>query len=277
MADFVASPVSDPGPRTDGPRPNSTGGRLLGYAVGAAMVAGASLVAFVVDNVVQASNLSLVFVVPVIVAAVSFGWGPAFVSVLLSVAAFNFFFIEPRMTFEVASPADLWALALLLVVAAIASTVAAQSRQRALAAAQAAAAAEALHDLAHAVIRAEPGSAVIGLAAQSLGRIFDAPAVVLREAAGRLTVAATSGGAALSAADLEAAQWALANDKPTRAEAYPFDQSTFDFWPARGPGARGLVLGVKLTGRAEGRPDVPDRHVELVAGYLAAARGSVDA
>lgn len=272
MTDSAVLPASPSG-RGDGTRLTAVRHPLLGYAAGAAMVAAAGLAAFVVDHIVQASNLSLVFVVPVIVAAVSFGWGPALFSALLSVAVFDFFFVEPRMSFQVARPTDLWALGLLLLVAAISSTVAAESRRRALAASQAAAQAEALHALAHAIIRDEPYSAVVGLAAQSLGAIFNAPAVVLREDAGKLGVAASSGGAQVAAADLDAAQWALANDKATRAEAYPFDQSTFDFWPVQSPASGRLVLGVKLSGRSEGRPAAPERHVELVAAYLAASAG----
>jgi K+-sensing histidine kinase KdpD len=176
------------------------------------------------------------------------------------------------MSFEVASPTDLWALALLLLVAAIASTVGAQSRRRAVEARRAAEQAEALRALAHAIIKAEPANDVVHIAAKSLGRIFDAPAVILAEKAGKLWPAAASGGSKLSAADQEAAQWALAKSQPTRADTYPFDQAEFDFWPVAG---RRLVLGVKFPGRADGRPDAPDRLVDLVAGYLAAAPDGV--
>jgi len=248
-----------------------------GYGVSLLLVAAATVVAFVVDHLVPAPNLSLVFVLPVIGAALSFGWGPALVSAMLSVAVFDFLFVEPRLSFRVASPTDLWALALLLVVAAIASTVGAQSRGRALVARRAAQQAEALHGLAHAVIEAEPPAALIETAATALGRIFDAPAVVLAETSGKLSPAAASGGARLSPADLEAAQWALANNKPTRAETYPFDQAVFDFWPAPTPANRRLVLGVKLAGLPNGRPQDPNRQVELVAAYLAAARPSAAA
>jgi K+-sensing histidine kinase KdpD len=159
-------------------------------------------------------------------------------------------------------------------VAAIASTVGSQSRGRAVAARRAAEQAEALHGLAHAVIEAEPPAALIKTAATALGRIFNAPAVVLTETSGKLSPAAASGGATLSAADQEAAQWALANDKPTRAETYPFDQAAFDFWPVQTPANHRLVLGLNLLGLPDGRPRDPDRQVELVAAYLAASRRS---
>ena len=268
-----AAPDFDAGAATSAP-PTRTS-PALGYGLSLLLVAAATVVAFVVDHIVPAPNLSLVFVLPVIVAALSFGWGPALISAMLSVAVFDFLFVEPRLSFRVASPTDLWALALLLVVAAIASTVGAQSRGRAVAARRAAQQAEALHGLAHAVIKAEPTSALIKTAASALGRIFDAPAIVLAEQSGKLSPVAASGGAILSSADEEAAQWALANDKPTRADTYPFDQAVFDFWPVQTPANHRLVLGVILARRAEGRPQDPSRQVELVAAYLsAAARGA---
>ena len=243
----------------------------IGYAASVALVAAAAIIAFVVDHIVTAPNLSLVFVVPVILSAVAFGWGPSLVSSLLSAAVFDFFFIQPLYTLQVANPTDLWALGLLLVVAAITSTVATESRRRALAAGRAAEQAEALHTLAHAIIKSESPEVVIRAAAQALGRIFAAPAVILSESGGALAPAAASGGASPSPADMEAAQWSLANGKPTRAETYPFDQAAFDFWPVMAPASHRLVIGVRLTGAAEGRPADPDRHVELVAGYLTAA------
>ena len=277
MANHVAVPSAAPdfdaGKASSAP-PTPTS-PALGYGLSLLLVAAATVVAFVVDHIVPAPNLSLVFVLPVIVAALSFGWGPALISAMLSVAVFDFLFVEPRLSFRVASPTDLWALALLLVVAAIASTVGAQSRGRAVAARRAAQQAEALHGLAHAVIKAEPAPALIKTAASALGRIFDAPAIVLAEQSGKLSPVAASGGAVLSAADEEAAQWALANDKPTRADTYPFDQAVFDFWPVQTPANHRLVLGVMLARRSEGRPQDPSRQVELVAAYLsAAARGA---
>jgi K+-sensing histidine kinase KdpD len=273
MASDVAAPIMSPevdAAAVDAAPPARTS-TALGYGLSLLLVAAAGLVAFVVDHIVSTPNLSLIFVLPVIVAALSFGWGPALVSAMLSVAIDDFFFIEPRFTFRVASPSDVWALALLLVVAAIASTVGAQSRGRALANRRAAEQAEALHSLAHAVIEAQPTSALLKTAAAALSRIFDAPAVVLAEKAGKLWPAAIGGGAHPSAADMEAAHWSLANDKATRGETYPFDQAEFDFWPVQTPASHRLVLGVKLEGLSGGRPRNPARQVELVAAYLSAA------
>jgi K+-sensing histidine kinase KdpD len=273
VAASIVSPEMDATSVDAGPPARISTG--LSYGLSVVLVAAAGLVAFVVDHLVSTPNLSLIFVLPVIVAALSFGWGPALISAMLSVAVDDFFFIAPRFTFRVASPSDVWALALLLVVAAIASTVGAQSRGRALAARRAAQQAEALHGLAHAVIQAEPSSALMKTAALALSQIFGAPAVVLAEKSGKLWPAAAAGGAALSVADEEAAHWALANDKPTRGETYPFDQAAFDFWPVQMPASHRLVLGVKLEGVSGGRPRDPGRQVDLVAAYLSAATASM--
>jgi two-component system sensor histidine kinase KdpD len=277
-SDFVV-PSIPPGmdSRSSAAESGNPSPRVLGYGLTLALVAAATVLAFVVDHIVPASNLSLVFVLPVVIAAASFGWGPALLSAFLSVGVVDFFFVEPRMSFAVASPADLWALGLLLVVAAIVSTVAAQSRGRALDANRAAAQAQALHSLAHAVIQSEPPQALIKAAADSLGRIFNAPAVVLAMRSGKLEPVGASRGASLSAADTEAAEWALSNNKPTRASAYPFDQAEFDFWPVQAPSEGQFLLGVKLADQGDGRPDNPDRQVELVAAYLAAATARVGA
>src|SRR6185312_16306012 len=114
--------------------------------------AAATLAAVLVDEVQAVPNLSLVFVLPVVIAAVSFGWGPALAAAVAGVLAFNFFLIPPRYTLRVADPSNLWALILLLIVAAIVSAVAAQSRRRAMEALNAAGQATALQALAQGLV-----------------------------------------------------------------------------------------------------------------------------
>ena len=92
----------------------------LGYCLSVLMVGAASVVAVVVDHVIHIPNLSLVFVLPVVIAAVSFGWKPAMAAAAAAVVAEDYLLIDPRYTLSVADPANMWALGLLVVVAAIA-------------------------------------------------------------------------------------------------------------------------------------------------------------
>jgi len=243
----------------------------IGYGAALALVAAATIAAVVVARLVAAPNLSLVFVLPVVIAAVTFGWGPALAAAVAGVVAYNFFLIPPLYTFRVADPANVWALVLLLIAAGIVSAVASQSRRRALEAEASAERADALQRLARDLVGAADRKRMVGAAAEALGRVFRCPAVILIPGPERMTLLAQTRDVELSDADHEAARWALASRLPTRGGAYPVESAQFDFWPVVTPQRSQLVIGVAISGRDEGRPEAPERQVETVAGYLSLA------
>jgi two-component system sensor histidine kinase KdpD len=207
----------------------------------------------------------------VVIAAVSFGWGPSLAAAVAAVLAFNFFLIAPRYSLNVADPANLWALMLLLITAAIVSAVAAQSRRRAVEAWNAADQATALQALARSLVAANGGGGAAQASAEALARLFQAPAVVFLQGETDLAVAAQAGGGKLAPADREAAGWALAARMATRGGAYPVEASAYDFWPVVTPQRQQAVIGVSISLGEAGRPDNPERLVEIVSGYLAVA------
>lgn len=241
------------------------------YGLALLLVAVAALLGFVVEHLIAAPNISLLFVLPVVIAATAFGWGPALVAAGAGVLAFDFFFTAPYYSFRIASPSDLWATALLLVIAAIVSSVAAEARRRTLEAGRAAEQAQALQALAHVVIETRPRQEVLTAAAQTLNRLFRAPAVVFLDEAGTLAPAATAGAPRLTRAEEEAARGALDAHVAVRSETYPYDQSKFDFWPVTTTAACRCVVGVDFSRAEGGRPAAPERWVDVVRGYLAAA------
>jgi K+-sensing histidine kinase KdpD len=241
------------------------------YALSGLMVAAATLAAILVDQAQTIPNLSLIFVLPVVIAAVSFGWGPSLAAAVMAVVAFNFFLVAPRYSLHVADPANGWALMLLLITAAIVSAVAAQSRRRAMEAWKAADQATALQALARSLVAATGGASAAEASAAALGRLFQAPAVVLFQGEAGLEVAGRAGGGELSALDLEAAGWVLAARMPTRGGAYPVEGASYDFWPVVTPQRQQAVIGVSISLGETGRPAEPERLVEIVSGYLAVA------
>ena len=78
------------------PLSGSAASAVVRYLASFAMTAVATVVAVGVDSKVTIPNLSLVFVVPVIIAGVSLGLGPSLCSAILGALAFNFFLTEPR-------------------------------------------------------------------------------------------------------------------------------------------------------------------------------------
>jgi two-component system sensor histidine kinase KdpD len=243
------------------------------YLLALVLVFAAILGAVVVEHLVGASDLSLIFVLPVVIAAASFGWGPALLAALGGVAAFNFFFLEPRYSLQVEDAANVWALGLLMAVAAIVSAVAAQARARAREAWRHADQALALQALARTLMGAVDRTGAAVASAEALARLFQTSAVVLLETDEALALTAAAGGATLSPADEEAARWALASRLPTRAGAYPVEEAGFDFWPVKGASRRRAVVGVRLSDPDAGRPADPERLVEIVGGYLSVALG----
>ncbi|MDB5479915.1 MAG: hypothetical protein JWO83_968 [Caulobacteraceae bacterium] len=241
------------------------------YGASLLFVAVATGCGFILEPLIGAANLTLVFVLPVMAAATSFGWGQSVVATVASVLAFDFFFTEPRYSLVIARPADLWAAGLLLVIAAGVSTIAAESRRRERAARWAAEQAEALQGLAHLVIHSGPTPEILNAAAGALHQIFRAPSVIFIQLAGALRPVASAGGARITPAEEEAARGALESHLRVRADTYPYHKSAFDFWPVEAPGGRACVIGVGFVQAGRSRPAAPERFIEIVAAYLTTA------
>ncbi|WP_406853961.1 DUF4118 domain-containing protein [Alsobacter sp. KACC 23698] len=237
------------------------------YGAALLLVVVAAIIAVVASQYVPAPGLTLIFVLPVVIAGAWLGWGPSLVAAAAGVLVFDFFFTQPYYSLRIEDPAEIWAASLLLITAAIVGVVAWQSRRRAFEARRAAEQAEGLHALAHAIIEGDPE--VAHAAAAALGRMFAAPAAVLSQENGRLKVLASCGGAKLSQTDMQAAEDALAQETPMRAQTYPHDMSKFDIWPVNAGAQRRYALAVDFGQSVFERPATADRLLEIVAAYLA--------
>jgi K+-sensing histidine kinase KdpD len=241
------------------------------YAVSLAMVALVTGLALAVEPLVAGPSLTLFFVAPVVLAATLFGWGPSMLAVAAGVLAYDFFFTEPKYSLEIASSTDIWAAALLLVTAAIVSAVAAQARGRAADARREAIRAEALRALAHMIVEGRSAAEIIPAAASTLTLIFQAPAVVFAEVDGHMAPVALSGGAEVTPVEETAALEAARSQVAVRGEVYPFPHSVLDLWPLVTRSGQSCVLGVDFKHAGGRRPRSPERFVELIAAYVAAA------
>ena len=94
-------------------------------------VAAALAVGEVLTKITPIPNLSMVFLLAVLVTAMSFGIWPAIYASVLSFLVYNFFFIPPLYTFTIAEPYELLALVIFLVVAVVSSAMAGRVREQA--------------------------------------------------------------------------------------------------------------------------------------------------
>jgi two-component system sensor histidine kinase KdpD len=128
--------------RTAAPRDENT---WLRYMASLAAVAATCAVAWLFNTALSRAlgSVGMLFLVPVLLSAVSFGLRPALFAAVIGALAYNFFFLPPLYTFTIASPDNWVSFAVLLFVAVTGGNLAARVRAQAdLAASRAAIAGE---------------------------------------------------------------------------------------------------------------------------------------
>ncbi|HEY8948234.1 MAG TPA: sensor histidine kinase KdpD [Rhizomicrobium sp.] len=98
------------------------------YLGGLAFAIGALAVGAVLRQFLGINNVALVFLTGVLASAITYGLWPALFTSLISVLEFNFFFLPPLYTFQIADPENINALFFFAVVALIASNLTARVR-----------------------------------------------------------------------------------------------------------------------------------------------------
>ena len=240
---------------------------LMRYLASIAVTAAATVVAVGVDTKVSIPNLSLVFVVPVIVAGVSLGLGPSLCSAVLGALAFNFFLTEPRYSLAVDDAANIWAIGLLFVVGLIVSGVAFTSRQRATEAALLRRQAIVLQGYSRDVVAADNANAIVSITSRALAALFQVPVVVMLVTEGEVVFLEQIGDVEPKEGELEAARSSLATGTVMRSDVYPNLASRFDFWPVQTAERQNAVIGLAFD--PDERPVAPDTLVNIVVRVLA--------
>jgi len=101
------------------------------YAWGVAVVALSSAAAWLMVPYFALANVIMVYLLGVIVVANRFGRGPAIIASVLSVAAFDFFFVPPYLTFAVADVEYVITFMVMLLAGLLISSLTARLRQQA--------------------------------------------------------------------------------------------------------------------------------------------------
>lgn len=103
--------------------------RWPGYAWAAAATAACTLAGTAMSPLFELVNIAMVYLLAVVVVALRFGRGPAVLTSVLSVAAFDYFFVPPRLTFAVADWQYLVTFAIMLLVGLVISGLTAAVRE----------------------------------------------------------------------------------------------------------------------------------------------------
>ena len=244
----------------------------LKYLAAVIMTALATVVAIGLDTHVTVPNLSIIFVIAVVVAAVTVGLGPSLCSAFLGALAYNFFLTEPRYSLAVDDPAYVWAIGLLFVVGCITSAVASAARRRADDAALLRRQAALLRAYGRNAAGSDRAGTLVAATADTLAALFNRPAAVIVMSAAGNAVEMRGDIGPLSEVETDAARSSLASRRRVQAAVYPFDQSRFDFWPVQTPAGQKAVIGLAFD--PDERPETPGILVEIVASLFALALDS---
>jgi two-component system sensor histidine kinase KdpD len=101
------------------------------YGWSAGVVALCTLISATLFGHVVELNLVMIYLAGVVFVATRFGRGPSILASVMSVLAFDFFFVPPTFTFAVADSRYLFTFAVMLAVALVVSTLAVRTRQQA--------------------------------------------------------------------------------------------------------------------------------------------------
>lgn len=214
-------------PSGDRPTPSAPGDWLFDvprkpgpYLEGVLTTALATGLGTLVDRTIMVPNVSLLFVVPVLVAAARHGLVPSLWVSGLSVLSYNFFFLPPLYQLTIGDPANVVALFLFMFVAIAASALAARTRSQTEAARREARTTAELYAFSRKIAGVMDLYDLLWIVVTHLARLLGADVVILMpdkaDGQGKLDVhAAFPPDDALSDAELAAARWSCEAGRPT--------------------------------------------------------------
>src|SRR5512147_1596965 len=165
-------------------------------------------------------DVAMIYLLGVVVAASRTTKWPALLAALLSVAAFDFFFVPPRFTFAVSNTRFLATFAVMFFVALVTSRLTLRIRQQARDARSKEQRTASLYDLSRELARERDLDKLKAISEQHIGKIFDSTAaVLLPDVRGKLLPPAQD--FSWSEREREAAQWVFDNRQPAGLDALP--------------------------------------------------------
>jgi two-component system, OmpR family, sensor histidine kinase KdpD len=239
----VAAEPARPNAEPTRAQPSTPRANWAAYAGSFGFVVAACVAALVLRQAFAVSDLALVFLVGVLASAVNYGLWPSLFACLVSVLAFNFFFLPPLYTFTIADPNNVVALFFFGVVAVIASNLTARLRAQAIAAQQRARITEELYLFSRKLAGAAGLDDVLWAIVHEIALLLKVRVVLLLPEEGRLALkAGFPPEDQLDAADLAAAQWCFEKNQAAGRGADTLPGAKRLFTPVRtGRGAIGVI------------------------------------
>ena len=224
----------------------ATGGRAkpAQYLWSAAVVLASTVLCWAMHGRFDRSNLIMVYLLGVAFVATRYGRGPSAFTALLSVAAFDFFFVPPYLTFAVADTQYLVTFGVMLLVSVLISTLAARVRAQADAARQRERRTQVLYAMSRDLAAARTVEEVARTTSRHVTDVLGGRAAVLVPASGGALAPASGDAETDTARERAVAQWAFDHGQVAGLGTDTLPGASAAWFPLRGSQSTLGVAGV---------------------------------
>lgn len=226
---------------------------LTGYMASLALVVAATFVCLLVRPFLAPTNMVMVYLLAVVLAALRLGLKPAILTAFLGVLAFDFFFVPPRLTFAVVDTQYLITFAALFTVGVVISSLVSKVRERAEAVREREVQTASLYYLSRDLAAVADIETLVQVVVRNIGESLAAGSTVLLPKGDRLEVAAASKGLKPDVKEMAVADWAFRNRQPAGQGTETLVSAGLLYLPLQTSGNILGVLGVRLKNVADYR------------------------
>jgi two-component system, OmpR family, sensor histidine kinase KdpD len=217
----------------------------LAYARSVAVVAAATGVAWIIWPVSDLSDLIMVYLLGIVLVAMRAGRGPSLAASVLSVAAFDFFFVPPYFTFAVTDTRHLFTFFVMLVVGLVISGLTVRSRTQAEAAHHREQRTAALYAMSRELAGTRGIDDLLQVAARHVAEVFRTAVAVLVPDGGGALASWSGSQFALDTSDVGVARWVYEHRQPAGLGTNTLPGASALYVPLLGSTGAVGVLGVR--------------------------------
>ncbi|CAG0946033.1 two-component system, OmpR family, sensor histidine kinase KdpD [Anaerolineae bacterium] len=215
-----------------------------GYAWAIGTIVACTILDAVLVTHIAATNLVMVYLLAVTFIAARHGTGPSLLASILSVLAFDFFFVPPYLTFAVSDTQYIFTFAVMFIVAITISTLTVRIQRQADAARQRERRTAALYAMSRELASTSSSEKLVEVATKHIGEVLESSvAILLPDSSGRLAL--KSPALPLDASERAVAEWAYTHNQTAGLGTETLPGSKAFYLPLAGSHGTVGVLGIQ--------------------------------
>ena len=221
------------------------------YLASLALVTGATVLLSLVQPFQSPTNMVMIYLLAVVVAAFRLGLRPAVLTAALGVLAFDFFFIPPRWSFKVQDTEYLFSFFGLFIVGVVISTLVAKASERSEVMRERELQTESLYYLTRDLATAADMSSIMAAVLKNISETLEAQLVVLIPQGEQMEISTISKDLILDDKELAVADWSFRNHREAGVSTETLSSAELLYLPLHTSSCFLGVLGVKLANMSE--------------------------